>query len=60
LAEVILHGLLATTVPLYNIYTLSNRNKNQNIISQFFGKFKEPYAKVSRADYGTAAIWPSL
>jgi len=27
LAKVILYGTLVTTVPLYNIFTLSNRNK---------------------------------
>jgi len=37
LAKVILYGMLATTVPFYNISTVSSR------------KLKEPHAKVRRA-----------
>jgi len=48
-------GTLATTVQFYNISTLSNRNKKQNTNKLFFGKLKEPHAKVQ-----TAAVWPPL
>jgi len=41
-AKVILHGTLATTVRLYNISTLCNRNKRTNV--SFFGKLEEPHA----------------
>jgi len=46
-------GTLATTVPLYNISTLCNKNKKQLHI--YFGKLKEPHAKVPRA-----AVWTLL
>ena len=48
-----LYGTLATTAPFKNISALCNRDKKTNI--QFFGKLKEPHAKVQRA-----AVWPPL